>query len=148
MHYFDEYCEVHLDPNLAPCQWVFHHDEPIDIKFGVALTHEPQYGLVQYHLNDGRGYQKSGTITAQIEKRPENDYQFFYMTLPKLNEGQIHYRLGYRDTKGQRHLSKRTRRVFICDEAPRSLRDIPSHFLGVVDDSKPMGGDFFRGGRL
>ena len=38
MRYFDEYCEIHLDPNIAPYTWVFRTNEKICIRFGVHLS--------------------------------------------------------------------------------------------------------------
>ncbi|MFN6538693.1 MAG: alpha-amylase family glycosyl hydrolase [Nostoc sp. EkiNYC01] len=134
MRYCDEYCEVHLDPSIAPCTWVFRTNEKICIRFGVHLSKNPDYGQIVYELNDGQGYCDVDSITTQTESLNENGFKMFSVILPQIiNGGGYRYRLGYVDTLGNEHKSQRLQFLFVCDEAPRSMTEIPSQFLGYVN---------------
>ncbi|ALF52094.1 alpha-amylase [Nostoc piscinale CENA21] len=134
MRYFDEYCEVHLDPSIAPCTWVFRTNEKICIRFGIHLSKNPDYGQIVYELNDGQGYCDVDRITTQTESVNENGFKMFSIVLPPIiNGGGYRYKLGYVDTLGNEHTSKRSQFLFVCDEAPRSITEIPSEFLGYVN---------------
>ncbi|MBD2195440.1 MULTISPECIES: alpha-amylase family glycosyl hydrolase [Calothrix] len=134
MRYFDEYCEVHLDPTIAPDNWVFRTNEKISIKFGVHLSRNPDYGQIIYELNDGQGYGDVDRITTETESVNENGYKMFSIILPPIgNGGGYQYRLGYVDTDGIEHTSERGQFIFVCDEAPRSIAEIPFEFLGYVN---------------
>jgi len=134
MHYFGEYCEIHLDPKIAPLTWVFRSNEKISIKFGVALSQYPKCGQVAYELNDGQGYRDSGRITAHTEGAIENGFQLFSANLPPINSGGgYRYRLGYIDKFGDEHTSLHSRFVLVCDDSPRSMTEIPTVFLGFVN---------------
>jgi glycosidase len=140
MRYFDEYCEVHLEPSIAPYTWVFRSNEKICIKFGVALSKNPDFGQVAYELNDAQGYTDTGRITAQTDGILENGFKMFSVTLPPVNNGGgYRYSLGYLDSSGNEHTSQQSRFLFVCDEAPRSLAEIPSSFLGFVDNQSVYG---------
>ncbi|MEH1785119.1 alpha-amylase family glycosyl hydrolase [Nostoc sp.] len=140
MRYFDEYCEVHLDPSTAPYTWVFRSDEKISLRFGVHLSKNPDYGQIAYELNDGQGYCDSDRITAQTESIIENGFQMFSLILPPIsNGGGYRYSLGYVDTFGNEHTSTQSHFLLVCDEAPRSMAEIPSVFLGYVDNQPLYG---------
>lgn len=140
MRYFDEYCEVHLDPDIAPYNWVFRTKEKIRIRFGVHLSKHPELGQVVCELNDGQGYSDLDRIIAKTEGLTENGFQMFSVTLPPLgNGGGCKYRLGYIDTDGKEHSSKRSQILLVCDEAPRSLTEISSVFLGLVNNHHVYG---------
>jgi glycosidase len=134
MRYFDEYCEVHLDSNTAPYTWVFRTNEKIYIRFGVHLSKHPDFGQIAYELNDGQGYSDVDHITAEKENVIDNGFQMFSAILPPIsNGGGYQYRLGYVDTFGNEHTTERSHFLFVCDEAPRSMTEIPSEFLGYVN---------------
>ncbi|NET02565.1 MAG: alpha-amylase [Sphaerospermopsis sp. SIO1G1] len=140
MNYFDEYCEVHLDHSTAPYKWVFRSDEKILIRFGVHLSKHPHDGQIVYELNDGQGYCEVDCIQAQAENIIENGFQMFSVTLPKIaNGGGYEYKLGYIDTDGKQHTSERSRFLLICDQAPHSITEIPSIFLGMVNNQPVYG---------
>lgn len=134
MRYFDEYCEVNLDSNAAPFNWVFRSDEKISIKFGVHISKNPDCGRVAYELNDGQGYYDFYHITAETEGAIENGFKMFSVTLPPVNNGGgYRYKLGYLDTFGNEHTNSQSRFLLVCDEAPRSMAEIASVFLGYVN---------------
>ncbi|VXD10567.1 glycosyl hydrolase, involved in Hassallidin biosynthesis [Planktothrix serta PCC 8927] len=134
MRYFEEYCEIHLDPKVAPYTWVFRSDEKIRIIFGVHLSKHPVCGQVAYELNDGQGYCDIDRITAQTEGTTANGFQMFAVVLPSVsNGGGYRYKLGYVDALGNEHTSNRSQFLFVCDEAPRSVTEISSEFLGYVN---------------
>jgi glycosidase len=134
MRYFDEYSEVHLDPSIAPYTWVFRTNEKICIRFGVHLSKNPDYGQIAYELNDGQGYCDVDRITTETESISENGYKMFSVNLPQIiNGGGYRYRLGYVDNLGNEHTSERSQFLFVCDEAPRSMAEIPYQFLGYVN---------------
>lgn len=140
MRYFDEYCEVNLDSNTAPFNWVFRSDEKISIKFGVHISKNPSGGQVVYELNDGQRYSEFHRIIAQSEGVIENGFKMFSLTLPSVGNGAgYRYKLGYIDTFGHEHTNSQSRFLLICDEAPRSMAEIPFNFLGHVND-KPLYG--------
>ncbi|HLP89568.1 MAG TPA: alpha-amylase family glycosyl hydrolase [Nostocaceae cyanobacterium] len=140
MRYFEEYCEVHLEPALAPYTWVFRSHEKIWIKFGVALSKNPDHGEVFYEINDGQGYSDIGKVTAQTEGILENGFKMFSVILPPVeNGGGYYYRLGYIDTSGNEHTSQQSRFLLVCDEAPRSMTEIESSFLGFVNNQPVYG---------
>ncbi|MDJ0732660.1 MAG: alpha-amylase family glycosyl hydrolase [Nostocaceae cyanobacterium] len=140
MRYFDEYCEVDRDPRIAPFTWVFRSDEKICITFGVHLSKHPDYGQIAYEFNDGQGYCDLDRITAQTENITENGFKMFSVTLPPIsNGGGYKYRLGYVDTFGNKHTCGQSRFVLVCDEAPRSITEIPSEFLGYAKDQPLYG---------
>jgi len=140
MRYFDEYCEIHLDPNIAPYTWVFRTNEKICIRFGVHLSKHPDLGQIAYELNDGQGYCDIDRIVAQPESVIENGFKMFSVVLPPIgNGGGYEYRLGYVDADGNEHTSERSQFLFICDEAPRSMAEIPSLFLGFVNNQPLYG---------
>ena len=140
MRYFEEYCEVHLDPSIAPYNWVFRSNEKIRIRFGVHLSKHPDYGQIVYELNDGQGYCDLDCITAQTESIIENGFKMFSVILPSINNGGgYQYRLGYVDSYGTEHTSERSQFLFVCDEAPRSIAEIPSVFLGLVNNQPLYG---------
>jgi glycosidase len=135
MRYFEEYCEVHLDPSIAPYNWVFRSNEKICIRFGVHLSKHPDYGQIVYELNDGQGYCDVDRIKTQTEDVTENGFQMFSVILPAVgNGGGYQYRLGYVDTDGIEHTNERSQFLLVCDEAPRSMAEIPSIFLGIVNN--------------
>jgi len=135
MRYFDEYCEVHLDPSIAPYTWVFRNTEKIRIRFGVHLSKHPDYGQVVYELNDGQGYCDVDRIIAEAESVIENGFKMFSVILPQIsNGGGYQYRLGYVDTDGIEHTNERSQFLLVCDEAPRSMAEIPSVFLGIINN--------------
>ncbi|MBD2484356.1 alpha-amylase family glycosyl hydrolase [Planktothrix sp. FACHB-1365] len=134
MRYFEEYCEVHLDPSIAPYNWVFRSHEKICIRFGVHRSKHPDYGQIVYELNDGQGYCDVERIRTKTESVSENGFQMFSVILPPVsNGGGYQYRLGYVDTDGIEHTSERSQFLLVCDEAPRSMTEIPSIFLGIVN---------------
>jgi glycosidase len=133
MRYFEEYCEVHLEPTIAPHQWVFRSHEPICIRFGVALANSPVLGEVWYQVADGVGFQQEGRIPATTEGVTQHGYMLFRAILPTIPGGCYQYRLGYRDADGCEHTGKQARRVFVDDVSPRSMAEIGSTFLGIVD---------------
>ncbi len=140
MRYFDEYCEVHLDPKIAPFIWVFRSDEKICIRFGVHLSKCPDYGQITYEFNDGQGYFDVDHITAQTENVIEDGFKMFSVNLPSIsNGGGYQYRLGYVDTFGHEHTSERSQFLLVCDEAPRSMAEIPYAFLGFVNNQPVYG---------
>ncbi|NTW19514.1 MAG: alpha-amylase, partial [Nostocales cyanobacterium W4_Combined_metabat2_030] len=140
MRYFDEYCEVHLDPSIAPYNWVFKSKEKICIRFGVNLSKHPDHGQIVYELNDGQGYCDVDRITAETESVIENGFKMFSVILPPVsNGGGYQYRLGYIDTDGIEHTSERSQFLLVCDEAPRSMAEIPSIFLGIVNNQPVYG---------
>ena len=140
MRYFDEYCEVNLDSNTAPFNWVFRSDEKISIKFGVHISKNPLNGQVVYELNDGQGYSEFHRIIAQSQGVIENGFKMFSLTLPPVgNGGGYRYKLSYIDTLGHEHTNSQSRFLLVCDEAPRSMSEISSVFLGYVND-KPLYG--------
>jgi len=130
MHCFDEYSEVHLDPNRAPHRWLFRAHEPILIQFGVLLTKQPTRGQVWVEANDGCGYRDQQLICAEPAGVVCNTYQFFTATLPPLTQGGYHYRLGYCDRTGSTHTSHQTRTVLISDDAPRTIDEVEHAFWG------------------
>jgi glycosidase len=133
MRYFEEYCEVHLEPTLAPHQWVFRSDEPIRIRFGIALANSPVLGEVWYQVADGAGFRQEGRLPAETEGVTQNGYMLFAVTLPSVFDGCYCYRLGYRDADGCEHTSEQIRRIFVDDASPRSMAEIGATFLGIVD---------------
>ena len=140
MRYFEDYCEVHLESNAAPYNWLFRSNEKIRIKFGVHLSNSPDYGQVAYELNDGCGYSAAERVTAQTETTQDGEFKMFSVTLPPIsNGGGYRYRLSYVDSFGHEHTSKRSRILLVCDEAPRSLSTIPSEFLGYAN-AQPLYG--------
>ena len=140
MRYFDEYCEIHLDPNIAPYTWVFRTNEKIRIRFGVHLSKHPDLGQIAYELNDGQGYCDIDRIVAQPESVIENGFKMFSVVLPPIgNGGGYEYRLGYVDIYGHEQISERLQFVFVCDEAPRSMAEIPPVFLGFVNNQPLYG---------
>jgi len=139
MRHFEEYCEVHLDPSLAPYTWVFRSNEKICLKFGVHLSKHPDYGQIVYELHDGQGYCDRHQLTVPAEKM-ENGFQMFTAFLPSIHSGGgFRYKLGYVDKSGHEHVSKRSHILLVCDESPRSISEIPSEFLGYVNN-KPLYG--------
>lgn len=140
MRYFEEYCEVHLEPNIAPFCWVFRSDEKICIKFGISLSKHPDCGQIAYELNDGQGYCDSGRITAHSEGVVENGFKMFSLTLPPISSGGgYRYSLGYVDMFGSEHTSVRSRFILVCDNSPRSMAEIQSVFLGFVNNQPLYG---------
>ncbi|MEO1374467.1 MAG: alpha-amylase family glycosyl hydrolase [Cyanobacteria bacterium J06635_10] len=140
MRYFDEYCEVNLDSKTAPFNWVFRSDEKINIKFGVHISKNPCDGQVIYELNDGQGYRDFYRIPAQTEGIIENGFKMFSVTLPPLSNGAgYRYKLGYIDKFGKEHSNSQWRFVLVCDEAPRTMAEIKSNFLGHIN-GKPLYG--------
>jgi glycosidase len=140
MHYFDEYCEVHLDPDTAPYNWVFRSQEKISITFGVHVSKHPDFGQVVYELNDGQGYCDIDRIRTQTEGIIENGFKMFSVILPPIgNGGGYQYRVGYIDIDGVEHINEISHFVLVCDEAPRSMREIPSVFLGIVNNHHVYG---------
>lgn len=140
MRYFDEYSEVHLEANKAPYQWVFRSEQPIQIRFGVALSHYPERGCIGLEIYDFKGSVFIGDVVAQEEGIIFDNYRFFSVTLPPGVNGQSYrYRLGYRDRDGRTRISTQERRLLICNEAPFSIREIESTFLGTFDN-KPLYG--------
>lgn len=139
MHYFDEYCEIHLEQGIAPYTWVFRSEETIRVRFGVALQNNPDLGQLSYEWNDGHGHREFGHVMAAPKSFIENGFKMFSVTLPSMKEGSYRYKLGYRDTEGQTHTSQRTRVLLICDEAPGSITEIPSKFLAFIEN-KPLYG--------
>ena len=87
MRYFDEYCEVNLDPEIAPSTWVFKSDEKIYIRFGVHLSKCPDFGQITYESNDGQGYCEVDRITTQTESTIENGFKMFCAILPSISNG-------------------------------------------------------------
>ncbi|MEC4813763.1 MAG: alpha-amylase family glycosyl hydrolase [Scytonema sp. PMC 1069.18] len=140
MRYFEEYCEIHLEPSNAPFTWVFRSDEKICVRFGVSLSKCPERGQIAYELNDGEGYWDTGRITAHTEGVVENGFKMFSAILPLIRSGgEYRYSLGYIDSLGKEHTSQQSRFVFVCDEAPRSMAEIKSAFLGFVDNQPLYG---------
>jgi glycosidase len=140
MRYFEEYCEIHLEPHNVPFTWVFRSDEKICIRFGVSLSKCPDRGQIAYELNDGQGYCDSVRLTACVESTVENGFKMFSIVLPSIgNGGGYRYSLGYIDTFGNEHTSEQLRFVLVCDEAPRSIGEIQSVFLGFVNN-RPLYG--------
>jgi hypothetical protein len=140
MRYFDEYCEVHLDPSIAPYTWVFKSHEKIQIRFGVQITKEPDFGQLVYQLNDGKGYYDADRILVQTESVNEHGYKMFFATLPSINNGGgYRYQFGYVDKYGNEYTSSQTRTVLVCDEAPRAMAEIPYEFLGYWDNQPLYG---------
>jgi glycosidase len=140
MRYFNEYCEVHVESGTAPFTWVFRSDEKICIKFGVALSNHPDCGQITYELNDGQGYSDLSRMTTHTEGIVENGFKMFSVNLPSISSGGgYRYRLGYIDQSGNEHTSVRSRFVFVCDEAPRSMAQIQSAFLGFVNNQPVYG---------
>lgn len=133
MRYFEEYCEVHLEPTLAPHRWVFRRDEPIRIRFGVALHKAPLQGEIWYRVSDGERVDEEERLVAQAEAVRQNGYQFFGATLPTVANGCYRYRFGYRAADGREHTSQESRCLFVNDDAPRTMAEIGSTFLDVVD---------------
>ena len=135
MRYFEEYCEVHLEPNIAPFTWVFRTDDKICIRFSISLSKDPDCGQIAYEMNDGQGYSDSGRITAHTEGIVENCYLMFSAILPPISSGGgYRYSLGYVDMSGSEHTSVRSRFLLVCDTSPRSMAEIQSVFLGFVDN--------------
>lgn len=85
MRYFEDYCEVHLESNAAPYNWLFRSNEKIRIKFGVHLSNSPDYGQVAYELNDGCGYSAAERVTAQTETIQDGEFKMFSVTLPPIS---------------------------------------------------------------
>jgi len=140
MRYFDEYCEVHLEQSIAPYTWVFRSYEKIWVRFGVQLSKGPDYGEIVYELNDGQGYRDVDRIRTQTDTVVENGFKMFSVMFPPINNGGgYQYRLGYVDTNGIKHTSERSQFLLVCDEAPRSMAEIPSLFLGVVNNQPVYG---------
>lgn len=140
MRYFKEYCEVNLEPGTAPFTWVFRSEEKIRIRFGVAVDKHPDCGQIIYELNDGQGYCDSHQITAETESVVENGFKMFSVILPPISSGGgCRYWLGYLDKFGNEHTSQHSRFLLVCDEAPRSMAEIPSVFLGFVDNQPLYG---------
>lgn len=140
MRYFEEYCEVNLEPSIAPFTWVFRSDEKICIRFGVTITKYPDCGQIIYELNDGQGYCDSDRITAHTEGIVENGFKIFSVILPPISSGGgYRYRLGYLDRFGNKHTSRQSRFLLVCDEAPRSMAEIPLVFLGFVNNQPLYG---------
>ncbi|MBI1294264.1 alpha-amylase [bacterium] len=133
MRVFDEYCEIHLDPNLAPHRWLFRRGETVQLQFGVLLLKQPSCGQVWVELNDGNGGRHQQILNAEPAGIVCNTYQLFIATLPPLAQGAYHYRIGYCDQFGLPHLSRQQRTVLVSDEVPRTLAEIDAGFLGVVD---------------
>lgn len=140
MRYFKEYCEVNLEPGTAPFTWVFRSEEKIRIRFGVAVDKHPDCGQIIYELNDGQGYCDSHQITAEMESVIENGFKMFSVILPPISSGGgCRYWLGYLDKFGNEHISQHSRFLLVCDEAPQSMAEIPSVFLGFVDNQPLYG---------
>jgi hypothetical protein len=119
---------------------VFRSNEKICIRFGVHLSKHPDLGQIAYELNDGQGYCDIDRIVAQPESVIENGFKMFSVVLPPIgNGGGYEYRLGYVDADGNEHTSERSQFLFICDEAPRSITEIPSVFLGFVNNQPIYG---------
>jgi len=134
MRYFDEYCEIRVEANKAPYQWVFRSEEPIQIRFGVALSHYPEQGCIALEIYDHKGLVSTGHVVAFGEAIIFHNYCLFSVTLPKGVNGQSYrYRLGYRDRAGRVHTSLEERRLLICNEDVRSIREIDSTLLGIVN---------------
>ncbi|NER45915.1 MAG: alpha-amylase [Symploca sp. SIO1A3] len=133
MRYFEEYCEVHLESGVPPYTWVFKSDEKIRIRFGVSLDKDPDCGQIFYESNDGYGHHDFCRIKAHTDGLVENGFKMFSVTLPPLKEGGYRYKLGYRGIDGQEHVSQLSRVVYVCDDAPRSITEIRSKFLGFIN---------------
>ncbi|MEM7532659.1 MAG: alpha-amylase family glycosyl hydrolase [Chloroflexota bacterium] len=137
MHIYDEFCEIHLDANLAPHCWLFRADEPICVQFGVRLDKQPTQGMLWVETNNGCGYHDQRLIHAEpvsvdVVGIPNGLYQFYIATLPLISQGGYHYRLAYCDQRGEVQTCRQSRAVFVDDDAPRSLADIDHSFLGII----------------
>ena len=132
MRYFEDYCEVHLDPNLPPHRWLFRPGETVRVEFGVSLSRHPVLGEVWVGSDDGCGNRKTEWLAAQPIRTLCNGYLFFAVTLPPLPDGCYRYRLGFRDLSGGKHQSGQTRFLCVSDVAPRSMDEIDHGLLGVV----------------
>ena len=131
MNLYDEYCEIHRQPDLAPYRWVFRSDESIQVRFGVALSHHPVQGEIALELLDPTQGARQMRVVAEEEGVGREAYRWYRAILPPLANGVgVRYRLGYRDSSGREHTGSRERRLAICDEAPRRLADLAWHWLG------------------
>lgn len=140
MHYFDEFCEIHLEAGTAPHQWVFRTHEPIQIKFGVALARSPEQGQVAVTRISPDGTRHTERHEAQIEGVTTHGFKLYSLTLaPGINGCTYRYSLGYRDRWGREHTSRQVRKLMICDEAPRSVFEVESTLLDVVNGTPLYG---------
>jgi glycosidase len=132
MRYFEDYCEVHLDPNLPPHRWLFRPGEVVRVEFGVALSRHPERGEVWVESNDDSGNRKTKWLAAHPTRDLCNGYLFFSLTLPPLTGGCYRYWLGFRDRAGAQHQSGQSRFLCVSDVAPRSIEEVDHGLLGVV----------------
>ena len=127
MHLISEYCEIHLDPNLAPHRWLFRSNEPVCIQFGVLLAKQPEQGLVWVEANNGDGDCQQQVIDVEAVSiyslgDPCQRYQFFTATLPPLSQGGYHYRIGYYDRDGGMHRCRQVRTILMGADALSSQK--------------------------
>ncbi|MGK7890564.1 MAG: alpha-amylase family glycosyl hydrolase [Leptolyngbyaceae cyanobacterium] len=140
MRYFEEYCEVHLESGIAPFQWVFQSHEPIQVKYGVAMSSQPIDGHILLKGFSGQGLCESRRLQASLLGTSENSFKLFSITLPPAPNGTSYqYQLGYCDQAGREHTSPQIRHVMVCDEAPPSMNDIPIKFLDILDGNPLYG---------
>jgi len=140
MRYFKEYCEVHLESGIAPFQWVFQSHESVQLKYGVALSRQPDYGQILLNIYNSQGLWESKRLNAQTLGISQNSFKLFSLTLPSAPNGTTYqYQLGYCDQAGREHTCPQVRHVMICDEAPQSINDIAIQFLDICE-GRPLYG--------